>query len=108
MNIENYIGGNFVAPSSGNYLDVVDPAVPGKVIARCAISTAKDVETAVETAHKALPAWSKMTIKARAAIMMKFHSIIEREAEDLAQMIVLENGKNYTEAMAEGMRGLWR
>ena len=35
-------------------------------------------------------------------ITIKFHYIIQREAEDLAHMIVLENGKNYTEAMAEG------
>ncbi|CAB9520748.1 Malonate-semialdehyde dehydrogenase (Partial), partial [Seminavis robusta] len=100
ITIDNYIGGSFVAPGA-NYLDVVDPAVPGKVIAKCGISTAKDVDIAVEAAKKALPAWSKMTIKARAAIMMKFHSIIQREAEDLARMIVLENGKNFTEAMAE-------
>lgn len=105
--VDNYIGGNFVAPSSGNYMDVVDPAVPGKILARCALSSAKDVDIAVEVAQKALPAWSKMTIKARAAIMMKFHSIIQREAEDLANMIVLENGKNFTEAMAEGKNMLF-
>lgn len=101
-NCENYIAGNFVAPSSGNYLDVLDPSVPNKVIARCAISAATDVEIAVEAAQKAFPAWSKMTLKARAAIMMKFHSIIQREAEDLAHMIVLENGKNFAEAMGDG------
>jgi malonate-semialdehyde dehydrogenase (acetylating) / methylmalonate-semialdehyde dehydrogenase len=101
MKVENYIGGKFVAPSGGAYLDVVDPAVPGKVIAKCAISTAQDVETAVQAAKKALPAWSRMTIKARAAIMMKFHAIVERESDALAKMIVLENGKNLTEALAE-------
>lgn len=106
-NCENYIGGSFVAPISGNYLDVLDPSVPDKVIARCAISAAKDVEIAVEAAQKALPAWSKMTIKARATIMMKFHSIIQREAEDLARMIVLENGKNFAEAMGDGRPSLF-
>jgi len=99
--IDNYIGGSFVAPTGGNYLDVLDPAVPDKVVARCAVSTTKDVELAVESAQKAFPAWSKMTIKARAAIMMKFHMIIQRETKELAEMIVLENGKNYTEAVAD-------
>jgi malonate-semialdehyde dehydrogenase (acetylating) / methylmalonate-semialdehyde dehydrogenase len=101
IKVDNYIGGKFVAPSSGDYLDVLDPAVPGKVIAKCGISTAQDVEIAVQAAEKALPAWSKRTIKARAAIMMKFHAIMEREANALARMIVLENGKNITEALAE-------
>lgn len=102
INIDNYIGGNFVLPTSGRYLDVFNPAIPGKVIARCGISTEQDVALAVEGAKKALPAWSKMTIKARAAIMMKFHSIVQREADELAKMIVMENGKNMTEALAEG------
>lgn len=104
INLDNYIGGNFILPTSGRYLDVLNPAIPNKVIARCGISTAKDVEMAVEAAKKALPAWAKMTIKARAAIMMRFHSIIQREADDLARMIVLENGKNMTEALAEGTK----
>lgn len=103
INIDNFIGGDFVLPTSGRYLDVHNPAVPGKVIARCGISTPTDVELAVEAAKKAFPAWSKMTIKARAAVMMKFHSIVQREAGELAKLIVMENGKNMTEALAEGM-----
>jgi acyl-CoA reductase-like NAD-dependent aldehyde dehydrogenase len=102
VNIDNFIGGNYVLPTSGRYLDVHNPAIPGKVIARCGISTEQDAALAAEAAHKALPAWSKMTIKARAAIMMQFHSIVQREAAELAKLIVMENGKNMTEALAEG------
>jgi malonate-semialdehyde dehydrogenase (acetylating)/methylmalonate-semialdehyde dehydrogenase len=102
LKVDNFIGGNFVLPTSGRYLDVLDPAIPGKVIAKCGISTENDVGIAVEAAKKALHAWSQMTIKARAAVMMKFHSIVQREADELAKMIVLENGKNMTEALAEG------
>lgn len=98
--VDNFIGGSFVVPTGGNYLDVLDPGTDN-VVSRCAVSTAKDVDVAVEAAHKAFPAWSKLTIKARAAIMMKFHYLIQRETEELAQMIVLENGKNYTEAVAD-------
>jgi len=102
VNLENYIGGNFILPTTDRYIDVLDPAIPDKVIARCGVSAVKDVELAVEAAKKALPAWSQMTMKARAAIMMKFHSILQREAEELAKIIVLENGKNITEALADG------
>jgi len=102
VNLENYIGGNFILPTTDRYIDVLDPAIPDKVIARCGVSAVKDVELAVEAAKKALPAWSQMTMKARAAIMIKFHSILQREAEELAKIIVLENGKNITEALADG------
>jgi len=104
--VDNYIGGHFVPPSSKKYLDVLNPAIPNKVIGKCAVSTTKDASIAVEAANKAFPAWSKMTIKARAAIMMKFHSLIDREAEELAKLIVLENGKNITEALADGTSDL--
>ena len=103
INVDNYIGGHFVPPTSERYIDVLNPAIPDQVIGQCAVSTETDVNICVEAAQKALPAWSKMTIKARAAIMMKFHSIIQREAEELAKIIVLENGKNMTEALADGM-----
>ena len=100
--IDNFIDGKSVAPTSGQYIDVCNPAVPGQVIAQCGVSNDNDVALAVEAAEKAFPAWSSLTIKSRAAIMMKFHAIVQREKEALAKLIVLENGKNITEALADG------
>lgn len=68
ITVDNYIGGSFVAPSSGEYLAVVNPSdftIEGKV----GISKAQDVQDAVAAADAAFPAWSKRTIKARAAIV---------------------------------------
>ncbi len=42
-----------------------------------------------------------MTVKARAAIMLKLHGLIDQHADELANLIVLENGKNKAEALAE-------
>lgn len=105
IQVDNYIGGLFVPPTSESYIDVLNPAIPDQVIGHCAVSNEKDVKIAVECAKKALPAWSKMTIKARATIMMKFHSLIQQNAEELAKIIVLENGKNMTEAFADVAKG---
>ena len=109
--VDNFIGGHFVPPTGEQYISVLNPAVTPDdstaVIGNCAVSTEQDVNMAVEAAKKALPGWSKMTIKARAAIMMKFHSIIQRESEALAQLIVMENGKNMTEALADGTSQKW-
>lgn len=109
--VDNFIGGHYVPPTSERYIPVLNPAVTplgdAAVIGQCAVSTEKDVNLAVESAKKALPGWSKMTIKARAAIMMKFHSILQRESEALAQLIVMENGKNMTEALADGTSTMW-
>mmetsp|Transcript_36631 Transcript_36631/g.59797 ORF Transcript_36631/g.59797 Transcript_36631/m.59797 type:complete len:460 (-) Transcript_36631:243-1622(-) len=46
-----------------------------------------------------------MTVKARAALMLKFHALVRSNAKELAQLIVLENGKNMTEALADVAKG---
>mmetsp|Transcript_30236 Transcript_30236/g.72562 ORF Transcript_30236/g.72562 Transcript_30236/m.72562 type:complete len:505 (-) Transcript_30236:87-1601(-) len=102
--IHNYINAEFVAPETGKFHPVENPA-NGETIGQVAASSAKDVDDAVKAADAAFPAWSKLTVKARAAIMMKFHSLIKEHADELADLIVLENGKNKTEALADVAKG---
>jgi len=102
--VDNYIDGAFVPPVGNEYMDVQNPA-DGSLIAKVALSGAQDVETAIQSASTALKGWSKMTMKARVGIMLKFHSLINENAKALAELIVLENGKNFNEAMAEVAKG---
>ncbi|GAX23865.1 hypothetical protein FisN_20Hh071 [Fistulifera solaris] len=102
--IDNYINGVFVQPHSNEYIPVVNPAT-GATIAQVAVSNQQDVETAVAAAQAAFPAWKALTIKARAAIMMQFHSLVRQHAQELAALIVQENGKNITEALADVAKG---
>ena len=53
----NYIGGKFVAPVKGQYLDNVSP-VDGKVFTQAARSTQEDIDLALDAAHEAFPTWS--------------------------------------------------
>ena len=102
--IHNFIQGQFEAPSSNEYLDIINPADNSK-IGLVGISTAADVNSAVEAAHEAFQSWSAMTMKARAAIMMKFHALVHANRQELAELIVKENGKNITEALADVAKG---
>jgi len=45
------------------------------------------------------------TLKSRAALLLKFHSLICDHAPELAKLIVSENGKNITEALADIAKG---
>ena len=65
---DNYTGGKFVAPSTGQYLDVTDPSNL-RTIGKVGVSSSKDVDEAVAAAKAAFPAWSGMTVKARAALV---------------------------------------
>jgi acyl-CoA reductase-like NAD-dependent aldehyde dehydrogenase len=85
-------------------MGVLDPAT-GKEIAQVAVSNAADVHAAIATAQAAYPQWSRMTMKARATIMLKFHALVRDHAHELAELIVLENGKNITEALADVAKG---
>lgn len=102
--VNNYINGSFVPPASNQYMPVLSPS-DRSVIGKVGISDASDVDRAVQAAAAAFPAWSSMTIKARAAIMLRFHSLVNQHARELAELIVLENGKNITEALADVAKG---
>jgi malonate-semialdehyde dehydrogenase (acetylating) / methylmalonate-semialdehyde dehydrogenase len=95
----NYINGTFVQ-NGAKTMEVVSP-LTGETISILPISTKSDVDQAVEAAAKAFPAWSGMTLKERALIFYKYRSLVERDKEELARLVQLENGKTYTESMAE-------
>lgn len=103
--VDNYINGTFVPPSTNQYLDVLNPS-NSQVIGKVALSSSSDVDQAVQVAHQAQQAWAKnTTIKQRAALMLKFHALIQEHAHELAALIVKENGKNMTEALADVAKG---
>jgi Aldehyde dehydrogenase family len=101
---DNYIGGRFVPPVGGGYMEVINPA-DSHTIGHVGVSTAQDVEAAVAAARGALAAWSALTIKQRATAMMRFHALVQEHAQELAELIVRENGKNITEALADVAKG---
>jgi acyl-CoA reductase-like NAD-dependent aldehyde dehydrogenase len=55
--LSNFIGGEFVAPASGEYFDDINPSTE-EPIAEVPDSDGKDVDRAVAAARKAFPAWS--------------------------------------------------
>ena len=68
--LENFIGGNFIGPLSGNFIDNINPAT-GAVYGQIPDSNSKDVEVAVMAAKKAFPAWSILPVEKRFIILKK-------------------------------------
>lgn len=92
LQIENYIGGELVAPVSGEYLNNYNPAT-GKVYSLIPDSDERDVEAAVTAAKKAFPSWSKMNAEQRHDILMRLVFLIERDLNALAEAESIDNGK---------------
>lgn len=102
--VNNYIDNQYVEPKTGKYMDVTSPH-DGAVIGKVALSDASDVEAAVESASKAFVGWSALTVKSRVQILIRFHQLMVKHADELADIIVLEHGKNKAEALGDVHKG---
>jgi malonate-semialdehyde dehydrogenase (acetylating)/methylmalonate-semialdehyde dehydrogenase len=98
--IQNYINGQFVAPSSDKNMDVVSP-IDGTLLSTVPLSSSTDLDTAVAAAKKAFAAWSKTPIKERVQVFFKYKTLLERDLDELAKLCSEENGKTYGESVAE-------
>ncbi len=95
----NYIGGEFVPPADGEYFENVSP-VNGKAFCEIPRSKAKDIELALDAAHKAKDSWGKSSYATRANILNKIADRIEANLEMLAVAETWDNGKPVRETMA--------
>ena len=90
--LENFIGGNFIGPLSGNFIDNVNPAT-GAVYGQIPNSNEKDIEVAVIAAKKAFPAWSVLPVEKKFIILNKIAELIEENLNELALAETNDNGK---------------
>ena len=90
--LENFIGGNFIGPLSGNFIDNINPAT-GAVYGQIPDSNTKDIDIAVKAAKKAFPAWSILSPEKRFLILNKIAGLIDENADELALAETNDNGK---------------
>lgn len=79
---------------------VIDPAT-GKSIATAPVADLRQVNAAVAAAKSAFPAWRDQTVEHRASIIRRLADIIEERRDEIARVIVLENGKPLADATAD-------
>ena len=87
-----YIGGEWRPASDGALFTSTNPA-NGEVLAQCAEATKEDVDAAVAAAWAAYPAWKAVKREDRAVILDKIADRVEENAELLAKVETMDNGK---------------
>ncbi len=94
------IGGRPVPAASGKTFDTINPAT-GKLLASIAEASLEDVNTAVAAARRAFEEgpWSKMAPSERKKVLLRFATVIEANAEELALMEAMEAGKPITDCL---------
>ena len=95
---DNYIGGQWVPPSNGEYFDVVTP-INGRVYTKVARSTAADIDKALDAAHAAADAWGKTSATERSNILLQIADRIDANRELLAYVETIDNGKAIRETL---------
>src|SRR5437763_4805248 len=95
-----WIAGKWRKSSDGSRFDVLDPATENKV-ASVASATVEDAQAAVDAAAGAFPGWAARKPRERAEVLRKSYELMMRDAERLAKLITIENGKALSDSRGE-------
>ncbi len=95
-----FVGGRWRSSSDRAEMPVSDPAT-GRVLVQVADGSVEDATAAVDAASDALPAWSATPPRERSEILRRAFEAMVARKEELARLVVLENGKAFPDALGE-------
>lgn len=98
---DNYkllIDGKWVGGKEGKTFKAYNPS-NGEVLSTCVDAGKEDVDLAVKAAWKAFESWKKVSAQERSGMLLKIADLIDQNAEKLAMIETLDNGKPIRETM---------
>ena len=95
-----FVGGAWCDADDGQTIAVTNPA-NGETVASVPHMGAAETKRAIDAANAAWPSWRKLPAKERAAILRKWNDLMLENADDLALLMTLEQGKPLAEAKGE-------
>jgi malonate-semialdehyde dehydrogenase (acetylating)/methylmalonate-semialdehyde dehydrogenase len=103
--VEHWINGELATGTSTRTAPVYNPA-RGEVAREVRLATVADVDTAVQAAKAAFPAWSGASWAKRQQVMFAFREILNARKSEVAALLTNEHGKVTSDALGEVARGL--
>ncbi|MDA7027950.1 CoA-acylating methylmalonate-semialdehyde dehydrogenase [Bacillus sp. CLL-7-23] len=103
--MKNNINGEWIDSASAEVEEVINPA-NGNIIAYVPLSTRVDVNRAVQAAQQAYQTWSVVPVPNRTRHLYKYLQLLQKQKEQLADIITMENGKTVKDARGEVQRGI--
>jgi alpha-ketoglutaric semialdehyde dehydrogenase len=103
---KNFIGGQWVAPSSGEHYENRNPADRNDVIGEFPLSGAADVEKAVESAWRGFEIWRATPAPARGDVMRRIGDLMVKRKDEIADLMTREMGKPLTETKGDVQEGI--
>ncbi len=103
--LKYFVNGKARRSATEKYYDLADPNT-GEVIARAPCCTKDEVNSAVDAAHKAFPAWRDTPVIKRVQVLYKFKRLIEDHLDDLTMSICREHGKVWDESRGDVLKAM--
>ena len=102
----NFIAGEWVAPSTGDYFDNVNPADVSDVIGRFPKSGRDDVARAVASAQRGFEIWRNTPAPARGDVLRRVGDIMVKRKDEIADLMTREMGKPLAETRGDVQEGI--
>jgi malonate-semialdehyde dehydrogenase (acetylating)/methylmalonate-semialdehyde dehydrogenase len=103
--ITHFIDGQAAPLAGARFADVLDPST-GQVQAQVELGTPAHLQTAIDSALAAQPAWAETNPQRRARVMFRWKELIEANMGELAHLLSKEHGKVVADSMGDIQRGL--
>lgn len=103
--IPHFINGKKQADSHDKYHKVYNPAL-GTVAGNVAFANEKEINQAIAAAKIAFPEWANTIPLRRARVIFKFKELLEKNIDELAELITREHGKVLADARGSILRGI--
>ncbi|OOY43811.1 aldehyde dehydrogenase family protein, partial [Solemya velum gill symbiont] len=103
--LHHYIDGKKVQGSSGRFGDVYNPT-SGEISAQVPLASADETSEAIRIANEAFPAWRDTPPLTRARVFFKFKELVEKNLDELSELVSAEHGKVLSDARGSVIRGM--
>lgn len=102
----NFIGGQWIAPSTGAYFENRNPADQQDLIGLFPASGAADIDAAVDSARRGFERWKRTPAPARGDILRRVGDLLAARKEELADIMTREMGKPLAETRGDVQEGI--
>ena len=103
---QNFIAGQWVAPSTGAYFENRNPADARDVVGRFPKSGAADVAAAVASAQRGFDVWRRTPAPARGDVLRRIGDLLTERKEEIANLMTREMGKPLAETRGDVQEGI--
>jgi aldehyde dehydrogenase (NAD+) len=102
----NFIAGEWVAPTTGEYFQNINPADTRDIIGEFPLSGEEDVARAVQSAQRGFATWRATPAPLRGDVLRRVGDLLAAQKESIADLMTREMGKPLAETRGDVQEGI--